>query len=357
MKNIKKELVGKYEYWRVEFMRNGSRIVKRFKSYNDALLYRKNRLNLEVSAIPEIIDLSAMEIEDAKKAFQALPKGVSLEECVKFYIENQIVPKGINEAFHEWLLTKKGVSSDYLRILKARVGNLIEFVGNFKNASPEKILEFVQKQKAPKTQKHYFATIKEFFAFCEQRQYWQNPFRKITKSEAPKVKRKKIEIPTPESWQEVFIDIERECPNIAGLYALVGFGGIRLAEAQRLELSEIDFARREIILSFDKTKTGDSWLQSHMPANVWDWLQKYPPNSYWRYAHPERLIKASTKIKLPNNAFRHSFACYHLSLYRDAQKTSILLRHRSPNTMWQNYIDTLTSKDVAEKYFAIVPKK
>lgn len=349
MKNLYKD----GDRWRVEFMRKGKRTVRKFKYRTDAVNYLRNLSNFELSAVPEKLGITPSQLEDARNALKLLPEGLTLVECVNYKLARKIASKGIFDALKEWIALKTDVSPKYIEVLSARVGKFAEFAKSFDFITPEKIFEFVRQANAVKTQRHYFNAIKEFLDFSAKKGYCENPFDKITSSEAPRVKRKKIEIPSVDRWREVFNQMEFQAPNLVGLYALVAFGGIRLAEAQRLSISDIDFGRKEILLSFEKTKTGDSWLQSNMPDNVWDWLAKYPPNKDWLELRPE---KAKKGLNLPRNAFRHSFACYHLSLYRDMQKTAILMRHRSPSTLWQNYLDTLVASDIAEKYFEITPK-
>ena len=349
MKNLYKD----GDRWRVEFMRKGKRTVRKFKYRTDAVNYLRNLSNFELSAVPEKLGITPSQLEDARNALKLLPEGLTLVECVNYKLARKIASKGIFDALKEWIALKTDVSPKYIEVLSARVGKFAEFAKSFDFITPEKIFEFVRQANAVKTQRHYFNAIKEFLEFSAKKGYLENPFDKITSSEAPRVKRKKIEIPSVDRWREVFNQMEFQAPNLVGLYALVAFGGIRLAEAQRLSISDIDFGRREILLSFEKTKTGDSWLQSNMPENVWIWLAKYPPNKDWRSLRPE---KAKKGLNLPRNAFRHSFACYHLSLYRDMQKTAILMRHRSPGTLWQNYLDTLIASDIAEKYFEIAPQ-
>ena len=358
MKNLCKSSSHGKPSWIVHFSENGRRFKRYFKSEIQAKTFLKQYKDLKAKSISDLANLPPQKINDIKNALQLLPDNASLTECVNLFLESSrkkfADPLSIAS---DWLnLKKENVSAHYFQTLKRDINSYLSSIPDLNSASPDNILSFVKSVSPnPKTQREYFNVIKEFFDYASKKNFCQNPFLLIHSSEIPKFKRTAKKIPTPVEFKSLFQTIEQAAPEIAGLYALVAFGGIRLAEAQRLNPENIDFDKKEILLAFDKSKTGDSWLQSQMPDNLWTWLKTYPPNKNWRKAHPDLSIKNLKPQNFPRNAFRHAFACYHLSLFRDAPKTSLLLRHRNPNTLWQNYLDTLVSKETAQPYFNILP--
>lgn len=302
--------------------------------------------------------LSPERLADIRTALNNLPDTISITECVNAY-NPEIVNVPMPDAINEFLRLKDGaVSQHYYADIRNQLTKFQNVFAGWKDAEPHKIVSFCKSiSTATKTQRHYFGTLREFFDFAETKSYCKNPFNKIHKSEIPKVQRTSISVPTPADIKIFFERLETMYPKLVGLYALVAFGGIRLAEAQRLTSQSFDLNRNEITLPFKDSKTRQNWLQANMPNNVWEWLKKYPVNDAWKIGNPDIYAKrAKDGLNFPPNALRHSFATYHLSLYREANKTQILMRHTSSAMLWQTYLAGLTSKEVAIEYFNIVPK-
>ena len=56
----------------------------------------------------------------------------------------------------------------------------------------------------------------------------------------------------------------------------------------------------------------------------------------------------------PKNAFRHSFASYHVAWKRDFQDTALIMSHKGTDILFKHYRGNAT-KEEAEKYFNIFP--
>ena len=360
MKNICKTTANGKPCWMVHLtVEKGKRIKRYFKSEALAKDFLKKYREDCVKGIREIAELPPIVIADIKIALSFLPKNMTLSDCVRLASNRTIPSKTINEVIDEFLALKKpNLATQYYQVVRGRLRKFKEAVTSFDNASSESVMMFCKGvSNAPKTQCHYINLLKEFFDFAARKGYYApNPFDGIHESEIPKLKRRAYKIPTVCEIKEFFLELEKAASNLAGLYALVAFGGLRIAEAQRLTKKNFNFDRMEIILPFGDSKTGQTWLQANMPKNVWKWLEKYPPNEGWGIEHIERAVKSlRDRFKFEHNALRHAFATYHLSLYRDATRTQILMRHTSPNMLWQTYLAGLTDEKTAQEYFSIVP--
>ena len=91
-----------------------------------------------------------------------------------------------------------------------------------------------------------------------------------------------------------------------------------------------------------------------LPENLWAWLEKYPT-----IIQPGKKLRKSLidewKGEWKHNGLRHTFATMHVSLHQNPAKTSLILRHRNQQRLWQNYLANPVSKDEARRYFSIVP--
>ena len=58
----------------------------------------------------------------------------------------------------------------------------------------------------------------------------------------------------------------------------------------------------------------------------------------------------------PHNAFRHSFASYHVAWKRDFQDTALIMSHKGTDILFKHYRG-ITTKEDAERYFNIYPQK
>lgn len=111
------------------------------------------------------------------------------------------------------------------------------------------------------------------------------------------------------------------------------------------------------------TKTRDDWVIDDIPDAFWKWIERHPvekgrlavpSNNAWKRVVRD-LAAATDLVKWPSNALRHGFATYHLSAYRDAARTSIIMRHQNSKKLWQTYVSTLVSRHDGLAYLSVLP--
>ncbi len=347
---------------------------KRIKRYFDAkadarewLANYKKSIGVDLS---DLAQLSQNQLADIRLALEKLPKGYSLSQCVDIVASRFVVKRSLEDCVNDFLTLKEAspLSEKYSELIPLRLKKILA-LNSFEEATAPAILNFVNnitvkckkgntpRKIAPKTKKHYLAIYREFFDWCKTRQYiLSSPFEQVHDSEMPKIILKNPDVPSI-SEVEVFIrHVERVAPQFVSILALVAFGGIRKEEAARLEKKDFDFENKRILISSEKSKTRQNWLQEDMPDNVWVWLEKFPPNPQWASFNKDVYDTLNKDKLMIRNGLRHAFATYHLSLYRNAPRTSLLLRHRNPNMLWQTYLAGLISKEEAKTYFEILPK-
>jgi integrase len=275
---------------------------------------------------------------------------------------------------------KQGVAHRTLKELRSR---LRAFATSF----PEREMESITRNEivdwlnglglAGRTVWNFYALVGALFNYAERRDWIdKNPMRKIDpEADLPKVRKGKVAVLTVEQAAATMRHIEEHAPKLIGWACVQYFTGIRDAEAERLRGEWIDPKEKRIVLPGwhiegaaapeGITKTRDDWVMDHLPEAFWAWVARYPKAfGKGRLAYPSN--RAWTKIRddliekevfavWPANGFRHSFATYHLSAYRDVSATSLILRHQNADRLWNSYLAKLVPPEVGLKYLSLQP--
>lgn len=361
MKNIFKLANGK---WRFERQINGKTHRRTFSAKNDAVIYAKKFADARKFDLAFMTGLTNERIKDIRDTLEILPADARLKDIVESFLKNASPNTSMRDAFQlfkDHLLSLKGKPP------RLRMSAFIDHFQDWECVSENKLLDYLMGRGMPKTVIEYYSQIKRFYDFAKRRKFiTAAPTDNITTQDLPAIKRSKIFVWTiPEL--RLFFRFLKECkPRFLNWFAIACFAGIRRAEINRLKPEYIDLKRKTILLPYDITKTGDSWLMEDLPENLWAWLDAYGTKiEKLTDATFSRLVAAweewtekngGGKIKWQHNICRHSFCTYHLSLWRNPAKTSLLLKHREPNTMWQHYLAGLVDKKTAKEYFEIMPQ-
>jgi len=141
---------------------------------------------------------------------------------------------------------------------------------------------------------------------------------------------------------------------------LGAFGGLRTVEIQRLEWSAVHRSRREIFVGADVIKKTKGMRQRfvkilpallrHLPRHRSGPVVPVAPEAM---AHWRRKAVAILEVsRWPQNALRHSFASYHLAMWRDSATTAHEMGHTSTAMVFSNYAQAVTASD-ARKWWAL----
>jgi integrase len=144
-------------------------------------------------------------------------------------------------------------------------------------------------------------------------------------------------------------------------WAIGAFAGLRAAEIERLEWSDVN--HRHIRVRAKHAKTAARRLVDVQP-NLAKWLAPYrgrtgrvvPDNLRAKQLKDrKRAAEAGTLTRRwPSNALRHSFASYYLAKFNDSAKLALQLGHVGQDIIFRHYREVVTPSD-ASHYWSIGP--
>src|SRR5262249_46201236 len=148
--------------------------------------------------------------------------------------------------------------------------------------------------------------------------------------------------------------------DILPYFAVGLFGGLRRAEIERLDWSEVDFESGLIEVKAEKSKTAQRRFVTMQP-NLREWLLPVrrhkgnvtPPRDSLRQLFDDARLAAGI-IEWPDNALRHSFASYHLAHFKNAAATALELGHHDSRVTFAHYRELVKPKE-AERYWNLKP--
>lgn len=229
----------------------------------------------------------------------------------------------------------------------------------------------------PVTKKNYRSTVRAAWGYFERQDYIQKNI--AVSLECPKIEQEEIKFLSVSEVEHLLRVNEKVDPEICGLMALGLFAGMRSSAIPRVEYNEIDFKTRGILTPASKTKKGRRNFIENLPDNLWAWLENTPQTAFgwnerkWKKRREIALRRAGLLVnghnlrdwKLtdkpferkipPKNAFRHSFASYHVAWKRDFQDTALIMSHKGTDILFKHYRGNATKED-ADKYFNIYPE-
>lgn len=326
-------------------------------------------------------DLTHTEKHDALQAIALLPEGTTLTQAVKAFAEGSATPGAsspsltLQTAVANFLERKErlGRSASHIRRLRTvlnRFAGILQDrqLGSITGPELRRYLhDRAEHGISPRTQMNERAILSEFFNDCLREQLiTANPLPYATAAERPRIDTDRGTL-TPAQWHTLLEYTREKWARYLPWLLLKGLLGVRDAEAARFRFEWFKMEDRHILLPRQIVKTGDSWLLEDIEPSFWQWLSFAPlepsgaiptpppkhPRCAWKQMqrhlfaqHPEM------QGKWARNALRHSYATYHLSLYRNPSRTALNLRHRSQERLWGNYLAMLTDKTTAAAWFA-----
>jgi integrase len=155
--------------------------------------------------------------------------------------------------------------------------------------------------------------------------------------------------------------LETATPDVLPYLAIGLFAGLRRAELDRLDWSEIDFESGLIEVKAAKSKTAQRRFVTMQPT-LREWLLplrqhkgSVTPKTCFRQLF-EQARDAAGIVEWPENALRHSFASYHLAHFKNAASTALELGHHDSRVTFAHYRELVKPKD-AEAYWQLKPAK
>lgn len=152
--------------------------------------------------------------------------------------------------------------------------------------------------------------------------------------------------------------LESASADVLPYVAIGALAGLRRAELERLDWSEIDFDSGLIQVTAEKAKTARRRFV-RMQMSLREWLLPLRKHKgavvcdNFRKRFDEARADAAI-IEWPDNALRHSFASYHLAHFRDAAALALEMGHTDSEMIFDHYRELVKPKD-AERYWNIRP--
>jgi integrase len=332
----------------VNFKRNGKRARSFFENKKVAQTFAQLKNN----------ERAIGETEGAK---QLAAFGKTVADAIEFYLPYL---KASNrtctfaELVAELLPAKAadGASARYLTDLRCRLGQFASGFGD-RLVSEIQVHEIDRWLRdlnvSPVTRNNSRRVLCIAFSFALKRNYCvDNPAAKTAKA-------KEIEgtvgiLSVPETAGL----LEAADAEFVPFIAIGAFAGLRRAELERLDWSEIDLESGLITVQAVKAKSARRrFVKIH--ANLAKWLAPYAvhrgmvtPGNCRKMLEATRAAAGITEW--PSNALRHSFASYHLAHWSDAAALALELGHTDAGLVFQHYRQIVKPKE-AEKYWNLVP--
>ena len=206
---------------------------------------------------------------------------------------------------------------------------------------------------AAQTRNNFRTVLRTLFSYAVARGYAQE--NAVAKTAKAKVVRGAPDIFTPAQMQTI---LEKAPRDFVPYLAIGAFAGLRSAEIERLDWSEIDLQGKLIHIKAANSKSAQRRLVT-ISDNLAAWLSPHSRKD-GQVADPERVRVArdktceAAKIKWPANALRHSYASYHLAQFKNAAATAAELGHASPTMLYKHYREVVRP-DAAAQWWQLFP--
>jgi integrase len=209
---------------------------------------------------------------------------------------------------------------------------------------------------SPKTRADYRANIGVLFSYAfRRRMIDSNPIAFTAK---PTLIDKAPEIFAVDELRALLEAAQRTEPSVLPMLAIGAFAGLREAEIQRLDWSEVDLARGHVEVKAAKAKSARRRIVPIQP-NLAAWLRPY--SGLTGHVVPERArskcerVRKTAKLaRWPKNGLRHSFSSYRLAAIHDAPRVASELGHTTPQLLYNTYRELVLPSE-AERYWKIEP--
>jgi len=288
------------------------------------------------------------------------PFGHTLTDATRFFLAHlqaQESSIGVGEAMEQLITSRKkrGLSERYCNDLRLRLGR---FVNDFQGSTigtitARQIDEWLNSLPvAPGTRNTFRRDLRTLFSYCEKHGYCQSNEAKKTELA------KDVDKPASILTVEQTIALLNACDDASLPYVAISlFAGLRAAEVQKLDWSEVDFESGHIEVTAAKSKTARRRLVP-ISENLASWIQPLakPRGSVTPEEIRKRLDPAKARAGLqpwPQNAMRHSYGSYRLAQCHDAARVSLEMGN-SPQMVFAHYRELVKPKQAA-RYWAIAP--
>ena len=323
------------------------------------------------------LEMAAIEYAEAWKALSGMASlGKVARECARRHL-HELPDKLLPSAVSEMIAAKEreGASKVYLKVLRFYLGQLAEmFHCHLRSVASGQLGDFFRNMEvSARSKNNARATVGAFFKFCLERGWLPRDHEGIAL--VPKFKEKAggIEVFTPAEMAQ-FLSCAR--PEMVPFLAIGAFAGLRSAEIERLDWSEVRLADRFIEVKAAKAKTASRRLVP-ITENLAQWLAPYaqPVGRVVPFDNVSKQIgwlvedtnaglksaavaegkdpKKSEAVKWKKNALRHSFISYRGADIESVAQVALEAGNRA-QMIFKHDREVVRPVD-AKTWFSIVP--
>jgi integrase len=331
--------------------------AKTFADEQNIRLMNEGREGAEYPTVMRVMAQSAAE--------QLQPFGKTITDAVDHYVAHlKASEKSCTaaELVDEVVAAKKadGASRRHVDDLESRLNIFAEKFGSRRVATitSAEIDDWLRSlQVSPATRNHYRRLLILAFNFAMQRGYaTSNPAEKTAQAREPKTK------PGILSVDQASALLENASPEILPYIAVGLFAGLRRAEIERLDWSEIDFDSGHIEVTAEKSKSKLANRFITMQPNLREWLLplhklkgNVTPRQNFRQLF-DQAREAAGITEWPDNALRHSFASYHVAHFKDPKALALEMGHSDSGMLFNHYRALVKPKEAAH-YWQLKPAR
>jgi integrase len=260
------------------------------------------------------------------------------------------------------------LSKVHLSDLESRLGRFADaFQMNIGGISGKLVQAWLdQMNLSGRTKRNNLHAVGALFRFAIRQKYLpKDALEEIKSVQQAKLDDGEIEIISPAEMRELLVTARSE---LVPWLVIAGFAGLRSAELQRLDGSEVNLAERHIEITAKKAKTAARRL-TPITDNLAAWLAPYVKvsgkvtcfDSWWNQL--PKLVDEINQLRLKrkqagkfvwkHNGLRHSFCSYRLASIQNAAQVA-LEAGNSPTVIFKSYRQLVTPA-AAKAWFAIVP--
>src|SRR5262245_27455801 len=314
----------------------------------------------------EAIGLSQREMSDFIEAKRKLAAyGETINDAVESRIDHleRVRRHGITVAqlADEVVEAKRrdGRSDVYQRDVRYRLSKFVQGFGDrpIAGITVDELDNWLRALRySPQSRTNYRTIIGLLFSYAESRGIIErNPILRTAK---PKLVGSPPEIFSVDELRRLLESAANFAPDVLPILAIGAFAGLREAEVQRLDWTEVDLARGHIEVKAAKAKSARRRIVPIQP-NLAAFLSRYgnmhgrvvPAGARGKLARVREVAKLA---RWPNNGLRHSFASYRLAAIHDAPRVASELGHTNPQMLYGMYRELVLPQE-AERYWKIAP--
>jgi integrase len=362
----KRVRVRKYKHPRLKFVVNYREAGKRKRSFfetkeqAEAFASFKNsqlrRVGIEGAEFSSRLREMAQDCAERLSAF-----GKTLQDATNFFVAHLKASQKSCTAVdlvRELLAAKKadGASKRYLSDLRSRLARFAaafngQTVATITAAQIDDWLRGLNL--SPISRNNYRRVLIVMFNYAIQRGYGtSNPAETTAKAKVIG------EAPGILTVVQTARLLEAASSELLPYLSIGAFAGLRRAELERLDWSDVHFDSELIEVTAAKAKTARRRFVKMQP-NLQAWL--LPPRKRSGKIAPSNLRKTFESARIdagiktwPDNALRHSFASYHLAYFKDAAALALEMGHTDSGMIFEHYRELVRPQE-AERYWSIQP--